>query len=485
MPMRDWKEESKNPAVVAAMQELCLSSFKFFCLAVFEFVYRKKFIWEEPHEEISRALLEVWTGKQKNLVINVAPRYGKTQLLVLFVAWTYAHNPLCEYLHLSYSDELADKNSDQIRTLIKSKFFNDLFKVEIDSGNDKKGEWATTEGGIFRAAATGGQVTGFGAGATVEFDEQNRYVFSGCVWIDDPLKPADAHTTRRDQVNAHWEETIKSRRNSPETTPTICVMQRIHEGDFTAKLLSDGAENFKLLKLKTLKDDGTALWPRKHPVEVLLKMKEANEYVFSAQYQQSPAPAGGSTFKEEWWGWYTELPEFDRVIITMDTASKTEEQHDYSVLQAWGFWKQHGRIYLIDQVRGKWEAPDLKRVGVNFIQSIRSRFRLEAVYVEDKSSGTYLIQTMCADTTAALIPIPRDSRTRGKASRATDTAPHIQARQVFLPEGRDFSDTFVKEASSFTRAMTHLHDDQIDPMMDAVEILLESANDNISMWDVL
>lgn len=480
MPLKDWKEESKDPAMVAAMQDICLSSFKHFCLAVFEFVYRKTFIWSEHHDIIATHLMEVWTGQTRNLVINVAPRYSKSEMLTLFAAWTYAHNPRCEFLHLSYSDGLAETNSDKVRTIIKSKFYFDLFKVEIDKEYDSKGVWHTTEGGIFRATATGGQVTGFGAGSTVEFDEEGKYTFSGMVWIDDPLKPSDAHTTRRVQVNTHWDETIKSRRNSPDSTPTVCIMQRLHEDDFTTTLLKDTGERFKHLKLKTLKDDGTALWPRKHTVSVLEKMRETNEYVFSSQYQQEPSPAGGSVFKEEWWGWYTEIPEFDRVIITGDTAMKTAEHNDYSVFQAWGFWKQQGRIYLIDQIRGKWEAPELKRAASAFINSVRAKYRIEAVHIEDKASGTGLIQSLPGETTVAIIPIQRN---KDKATRSADAAPHVQARQVFLPEGRSFSDDFVSEASSFTRLMTHLHDDQLDPMFDAVEILLERQE--ASMWDVL
>ncbi len=480
MPLKDWKVESTDPAMVVALQDICLASFKHFCLAVFEFVYRKQFIWEEPHDRMGEALMGVWTGTNRNLIINIAPRYGKTQIIVLFVAWTYAHNACCEYLHLSYSDELAVSNSDKIRTIVKSKFFHDLFKVKVDPENDRKGEWRTTEGGLFKATATGGQVTGFGAGATAEFDEEGNFLYCGCLLIDDPLKPSDAHTTRRSQVNAHWDETIKSRRNSPETTPTICIMQRIHEGDFTAKLLADAGEHFHHLKLKTLKDNGEALWPRKHTPAVLKRMREANEYVFSAQYQQEPSPAGGSVFKSEWWGWYVDPPEFSRVIIVGDTAMKTAEHNDYSVFQAWGFWKEQGRIYLIDQVRGKWEAPELKQAAVQFINSVRSKYRIEAMHIEDKASGTGLIQSLPSETTVAILPIQRN---RDKATRSADAAPHVQARQVFLPEGREFSTAFIAEASSFTRLMTHLHDDQIDPFMDAVEILLD--RNEVTMWDVL
>jgi predicted phage terminase large subunit-like protein len=478
--LKDWKTERKEPGMIQVMQEMCLNSFKMFCLAVFEFHYKKKFIWAEPHDKMNEALMRAWAGLDRNLIINVAPRYGKTSMLCLFAAWTYAHNARCEYLHLSYSDDLAVRNSDKIRTIIKSEFFRDLFGVEIDAENDRKGEWRTTAGGLFKATATGGQVTGFGAGATTEFDDHGRFVFSGALLIDDPLKPSDAHTTRREQVNTHWYETIKSRRNSPDTTPTICIMQRIHAQDFTTCLMDDASENFSLLKLTTLRDDGSALWPQKHSPSVLAQMREANIYVFSAQYQQEPAPAGGSVFQETWWGWYTEMPVFDKVIITADTAQKTKEHNDYSVLQAWGFWGAHNRVYLIDQVRGKWEAPDLKRVAVAFISSVRSRYILNGVYVEDKASGTGLIQELARETTTAIIPLQRN---RDKVSRSFDAAPHVQARQCFLPEGKSFSDEFVTELSAFSGEMKHAHDDICDCFFDAVEILLGVVEP--SMWDVV
>ena len=505
-PLRHWAVESKDPAYVSAMREACLESFKIYCISVFEFVYRKRFIWNEHHDVMSHAFMRMWIGdpEYRNLLINLPPRYGKTEMFCLFVTWTYAHNPMCENMHLSYADILVRRNSSKIKLIMKSLFFQSLFDARIDPKKDAVDEWRTLQGGLFFAASTGGQVTGSGAGAIDETEEYDlkafsdsiscgtagslsdvddlgNYRFGGMIWIDDPLKPKDANTIRREQVNELWDETIKSRRNSV-TTPVACCMQRIHEGDFSAELRSDTAEQFKHISMRALREDGTALWPFKHTVKKLIEMKDRRVYVFNAQYQQEPSPKGGSVFLAEWWKYVLAEPDdFERVVIISDTASKIKERNDYSVFQCWG--KYLGRIFLLDQVRGKWESPELKRVAVEFIKQCYKRYpQLSVMYAEDKASGTGLIQSLPALTT---IPVMGIQRNIDKGTRADDAAPHVQSGQVVLIQGKACNGIFVAEVTSFNKEMTHLFDDQVDCLMDAIDILLDKNQGDIVFYDYL
>lgn len=474
--MTNWKEQREDAAYVAELSDMCRNYFKLFCIYAFKYVYKKKFIWSDHHTEIEKALMRVWTGKTRNLIINIPPRYSKTELICLFSAWAFAHNPLCEFLHLSYSSKLACKNSNKVRGIIKSQWFQDCFKVEINPNIDSIGEWATKEGGIFKADSSGGQVTGFGAGATNEYDKNGEFIFFGCILIDDPLKPSDAHTVERKKVNENWHETIKSRRNSPSSTPTICIMQRLHEDDFTAELERDEAESFDKLCMKALKDDGTALWPKMHSVEDLELMMKTNIYVFSGQYQQAPTPAGGSIFKRDWWPIVFKFPDtFRKVIITADTALTEKETSDYSVFQCWGL--HENKIYLLDQVRGKWESPDLLDVACNFINRMKTAFpNLREAHIENKASGTGLIQTLKRISMISIRPV---ERSRDKISRANDIATYIQSGQVVPVSGTAYHKEFIDECTSFTATNTHKNDDQIDPMMDAIEVLLVQSNSGI------
>ena len=468
----DWSRDRKRAGYIEAMREICLNDFKSFCIFVFRYVYKKEFLWSWHHDVMKEALMRVFLGLDKNLIINLPPRYGKTEIMCLFAAWTYAHNHSCEYLHLSYSEDLSVRNSEKIRQIIKSKFFSDLYGIEFDRLNDGKAEWHTLDGGIFKAAATGGQVTGFGAGSTGELGPDGVFRYSGCIFIDDPLKPSDAHTMRREQINHHWDETIKSRRNNPTTTPVMCIMQRIHEGDFTSHLIADEYENFKVLKMQALDytRENVALWPAKHDAKALEALRDTNAYSFSSQYQQNPTPIGGSVFKSKWWRYYIELPEsFDEVIITADTAQKTKTHNDWSVFQLWGLYKNN--IYLIDQVRGKWEAPDLIRVAGAFINKCKKQYvKLKIIYIEDKASGTGLIQALATETSCVIKPV---NRALDKVTRAFDVCTYVEGGKVHLPEGASFVEGFVDECSSFSPTMSHLHDDQVDPMIDAIDILLD------------
>jgi phage terminase large subunit-like protein len=71
---------------------------------------------------------------------------------------------------------------------------------------------------------------------------------------------------------------------------------------------------------------------------VLDKMKvDMGSATFSAQYQQSPVPAGGNMIDWNWFGWYdpNDLT-VDEVVISWDTAMKATELSDYSVGTVWG-----------------------------------------------------------------------------------------------------------------------------------------------------
>lgn len=53
-------------------------------------------------------------GDVRNLLINTPPGSSKTELAVIaFMAWCFARDPHCRFLHLSYSDDLARSTARQ------------------------------------------------------------------------------------------------------------------------------------------------------------------------------------------------------------------------------------------------------------------------------------------------------------------------------------------------------------------------------------
>ena len=82
---------------------------------------------ESHYITICRALIRVMKGETTRLVINVPPRYGKTELLIHFVAWAMAQFPDSNFLYVSYSLGLAKKQTKTIRSIMAMSEYRDLF----------------------------------------------------------------------------------------------------------------------------------------------------------------------------------------------------------------------------------------------------------------------------------------------------------------------------------------------------------------------
>jgi len=363
-----------------------------------------------------------------------------------------------------------------------------------------KGAWKNTAGGGMQARPAGGSITGFRAG-------QPEAGFSGAFVMDDMIKPDDAYSeVTVDTINKRFNGVFRSRLMQERVTPMILIMQRIAQNDPTNFLLTGGTgEKWHHLCLPALYDkkepypedythgisidpklENGPIWPFKHNEEELENLDTADPYVYQAQYKQAPATLGGGIFKDDWWQYYqhgTVIPEFR--IITGDTAQKTKERNDYSCFQLWGYLK--GDLYLMDLIKGRWEAPELntnfklfwsKHIGTGKAATTN---RLRYAAIEDKSSGTGLIQFM-RKLKGQKIPMKAVQRGTDKLTRAMDTVPYLATGRIHIPSDAPFTLDFKNEFSKFSSDDTHAFDDQIDPMMDACDLLLSENSKSAGVW---
>ena len=280
-----------TPEQIFSGRELARNDLYFF--ARWMFLRNRKYRWirGDHHKQICDALMKVYRGETKRLIINIPPRYSKTELAVkCFIAWTLGHHPDSEYIHTSYGATLAENNSMDVREMIASEEYRAIFPKTVLL-TEKVSNWKTTAGGTLYSTGSMGGVTGFGAG-------KHRPGFSGAIIIDDPLKADEALSdTIRAKVNNWFQNTLESRKNSRDT-PIILIMQRLHEDDLAGWLLNGGnGEKWEHLCIPAIKPDGTALWPEKHTIEELRRMEASAPYVFAGQYMQNPAPLDGGIFK--------------------------------------------------------------------------------------------------------------------------------------------------------------------------------------------
>lgn len=262
-----------------------------------------------------------------NFIVNGIVSHNTELVIKSFISWCFALNPKCRFLHLSYSDILVNDNSDTVRNIMSEELYKTLFPnsaLASEKGSAKR--WKTKAGGELYAVSTQGQVTGFGAGAVDEeidkmdggndiftFDDHTNEmldmidaktnIFQGAIVIDDPLKADDAASDLiRERINQRFENTIRNRVNS-RRTPIIIIMQRLHEHDLCGYLQEIEPDTWTVLSLPVIQTDPEtgeehALWPMKHNLEELYKLREINPVVFETQYMQNPIPTEGLMYHE-------------------------------------------------------------------------------------------------------------------------------------------------------------------------------------------
>jgi len=204
-----------------------------------------------------------------------------------------------------------------------------------------------------------------------------------------------------------------------------------------------------------------------------------SRYTFSSQYMQRPKKLGGDLIKGEWFGEYHELPELAWRAVYVDTAQKVKEENDFTVFLLVGMGVD-GKLYLIDLLRGKWEAPEMNKKAKAFIDKHKAydftTKPLRYMKVEDKAHGTQLVQSWQKYGGIPIIPVQRE---KDKLTRFMDVAPHLennfdvypenQNRFVMLPRNATWKQSFLDECEAFNAQMTHDHDDQVDTLIDAIE----------------
>lgn len=319
-------------------------SIEYFTRYFFKKRFGRKFVVGDHHKKIFDVLDRVLSGELKRVIINMPPRYGKTEVCVKnFISMGLSLNPSSKFIHLSYSDDLALDNSEEVRDFVKSEEYQEIFPyVQIKKTSDSKKKWYTTCSGGVYATSAAGQVTGFGAGNVDVEDEElsgeidkinNSSTFGGAILIDDPIKPEDAvSTTIRERVNNRFDSTIVNRVNS-RNTPIIIIMQRLHPEDLCGYLIDRDGSEWYVLSLPALyfneNGEECALWPFKQTVSELKDMRKKNEIVFDTQYQQDPQPKEGLLFPKSELHFYdprhVNLSQADYKIMWGDPADKGDD----------------------------------------------------------------------------------------------------------------------------------------------------------------
>lgn len=427
------------------------------------FFMQKGYAWQQSphHKTICDKLLQVYNGEIQNLIINIPPRYSKTQLAVIyFIAWAFGNNPDCEFIHSSYSSTLAVNNSSQIRDLLLSEEYQAIFGTRLKDDSKAKDHWKTTDGGVMYATGAGGTITGFGAGKL-------RDGFGGCICIDDPHKSDEARSeVMRNNVINWFTETIKSRRNDPSKTPIVVIMQRLHENDLSGYLLAgNDDDDWEHLCLPAIQDDGTALWEQKHSLDKLQQMQLASPYMFAGQYMQRPAPLDGGVFKPSNIAIIEALPHGDiKWVRAWDLGATVGGDPTAGVKLG---KLSDGRLVIADIVHGDVSSDDRDRMMKN-TASLDGFDVLISIPQDPGQAGKTQVQYLVKMLQGYKVRTSPESG--DKVTRAEPIASQVNVGNVMMVRG-NWNMGLIDEMRMFPNGK---HDDRIDALSRAYGELIGS-----------
>jgi predicted phage terminase large subunit-like protein len=429
----------------------CQDDFYFFSRYVFKM--QRGYNWQQArhHSIICDAMYRVYNGDCKRLIINIPPRYSKTQLAVVyFMSWALGKNPDSEFIHSSYSGRLAANNSYAVRGLVQEEFYREIFPDVILKDDSKaKDEWRTDKGGCVYAVGAGGTITGYGAGKV-------RDGFGGAIILDDMHKADEARSeVMRNNVMEWFQNTLESRKNSPHT-PIIVIMQRLHENDLAGWLLAgNNGEQWEHIKIPAINPDGTALWPEKHSIEKLKEMEYASPYVFSGQYMQDPSPSEGGLFKPD-----------QLQIIDAIPAGKITWCRGWDLASVvTGDWTagvklgkmQDGRFIIADVVKIK-ALPDERDAAIKNTAISDGRGCIVSLPQDPGQAGKS--QVLYLTRSLSGFRVKSSTESGDKVTRAEPIAAQINVGNVFLLRG-EWNQSLKDELRFFPFGT---HDDQVDAL---------------------
>jgi hypothetical protein len=253
------------------------------------------------HKVIAEHLDLVYQGKIKKLMIFVPPQHGKSELSTRsFPAYLLGKDPTLKLALASYNATLAEQFSGEIQRRILSEEFKALFPDSRVS--ERKGEAIRTaeffqtvgHGGYLKAVGRGGSLTGTAVDIGI---------------IDDPLKDRQEAQSNiiKEQLWNWYTDVFETRLHND--SKQVLIQTRWYDDDLAGRLL-ERDDDWTIIDFPAIREAaensydkrkvGDALWPEKHSLEKLLKIKKDQPFTFESLYQQNPKPSYESLIYHDW-----------------------------------------------------------------------------------------------------------------------------------------------------------------------------------------
>ena len=411
------------------------------------------------HKKLAKIFQDVLAGRKKRVIINIAPRMGKSEFSsYLFPAFYLGQDPSKKIIMATHTAGLSEDFGRRVRNLIESEEYREVFPNTVVADDQKAaGKWSTGAGGQYYAVGVGGALAGRGADLFV---------------IDDPHSEQDIKANSRATFDNAWSwfQTGPLQRLMPNGA-IIVIMTRWSLIDLTGRLVdftikNPDSEPWEVIQLPAILPSGKSLWPEQWPLDQLeAKKLQMDPRYWSAQYMQQPTADVAAMIKRgDWRIWEAdEPPHCEYVIQSWDTAHETKTTSDYSACTTWGVWYNEEEdnspnLILLDAFKDRLTFPELKATALKHYKE----WEPDACIIEKKAAGGPLIQEM----RRMGIPIQEFTPSRGndKIARVNAVSDLFASGKVWAPDRRWARDV-IEEIAAFPVGE---HDDFVDTTTQAL-----------------
>ena len=197
--------------------------------------------------------------------------------------------------------------------------------------------------------------------------------------------------------------------------------------------------------------------------------------------------------KRSWfklWPASKEMPYFDYIIQSYDTAFTEKTHNDPTACQVWGVFRPHAEaphcVMLLDCWTDHMKYPDLRQRVITEYKDSRyggspsnpydKGQPVDIVLIEEKGSGITLLQ----DLARAGVPVRSFNPGKMDKTQRLHTVSHLVANgRCYIPEStkvpgepRTWATDFITEICTFPNT---LHDDQVDAFSQALTLLRDQT----------
>lgn len=421
--------------------------------------------------------------RAQNLLIRIPPRSLKTVIATIAAtSWAWLRWPTMRILSLSSNPRVTSEGADKARTLIRSDWYQRTFTPSwrIREDMDALTKIGNTAGGWRAARGMTSRITGEGA---------------DWLLIDDPHDGAEVFSkAKREAVLSKWDRSTKNRVNDPRTSIKTGVMQGLHFEDWGEKRIAEGW-GLLLIRMryeperprkkvgehgvfvesddKRVSPYGWTDWRTVSGETIHVRFtvewcaeQERSPLVWSAQYQQDPAPIDGGMIKSDDLATYEELPSVtESWAITVDAAFKKTTTGSRVSVQVWT--RRGPDRFLVDNDT----RPMHLEETIEAINKMREKWprSKSTILVEDKANGSEIIRRL-KEAMPGVIAINPGSNS--KEGRLMACLAYFYGNNVYIPRNAPWREDLVAEWTQFPNWPK---DDQVDA---AVQLLLYWRSSN-------